>query len=186
MNEASFDKILPAARRGEPGAMETLYLWLAPGVIGYLRGEGAAEPEDLASEVFVGMVRNLRTFQGEERGFRSWVFSIAYRRLMDERRAAARKPVHPVDPVALAKSLEGTRLGDVEEEALARLGDRRTAELLAKLTVDQRTIVLLRIVGDLAVEEVARIVEKSEGAVKSLQRRALAALAREIQPEAVS
>ena len=66
--------------------------------------------------------------------------------------------------------------GDVEQEALAAMGTQRVHELCAALPPDQRTVVLLRILGDLTVEEVARVVGRSPAAVKALQRRGLLAL----------
>ncbi|HEX9235086.1 MAG TPA: RNA polymerase sigma factor [Actinomycetota bacterium] len=186
MEEGSFDEVIQAARTGDHRAIELLYLKLAPGVVGYLRGEGWPEPEDLASEVFVGLVRNLSTFEGDERSFRSWAFSIAYRRLVDARRAAVRRREDPVDPAELAESVGLHQVGDVEEDALARLAEIRTAERLATLTPEQRAVLLLRVLGDLSVSDVGRIVGKTEGAVKSLQRRALLALARQFRSEAVS
>jgi RNA polymerase sigma-70 factor (ECF subfamily) len=69
-----------------PWAFERLYADLAPVVAGYLRVQGAAEPEDLTSEVFLGVFTGIDSFEGSETQFRSWVFTIAYSRLVDERR----------------------------------------------------------------------------------------------------
>ena len=87
--ESDFETVLAAARAHEAWALERLYTTLAPAVAGFLRLQSAAEPDDLTSEVFVGVLRNLSTFRGDEGHFRSWVFTIAYRRLTDERRASA-------------------------------------------------------------------------------------------------
>ncbi len=173
---------LEAARAGDRAALEALYRWLAPAVLGYLRAQGGRDPEDLASETFVGMVRGLPTFQGDERAFRSWVFSIAHRRLVDQRRRLARRPEEPVDPGVMPE----TRGGDAELEAVDRLGARWALEAVSGLTDEQRDVLLLRVLGDVSVEDVARILGKSAGAVKSLQRRGLLALARQIDPEGVS
>jgi RNA polymerase sigma factor (sigma-70 family) len=181
----SFPQTLEAARTGEEWALEALYRRLAPAVLRYLRMQGATEPEDLTSEVFVGMVRNLQTFRGDERGFRAWVFSIAHRRLLDQRRAAGRRE-EPIDPAAFSGPLSGAMVGDVEAEALGRLGTERAVRALASLTHDQRAVVLLRVLADLSVAEVARLLGKTPGAVKTLQRRALSALAPQIEPEDVS
>jgi RNA polymerase sigma factor (sigma-70 family) len=171
-----------AAKGGDPAALEALYRDLAPTVLGYLRAQGARDPEDLASETFVGVVRGLPRFQGEERDFRTWVFSIAHRRLIDERRSLARRRTEAVPPAEIPE----TAGGDVEAEALARLGHRWALEAVARLTGDQRDVLLLRVLADLPVEEVARILAKSQGAVKSLQRRALLSLARLIDRQGVS
>lgn len=181
-----FLDVLERARAGEPSALEAIYRDLAPAVLGYLRGQRAVEPEDLASDVFVGVVRGLPGFKGDERGFRSWVFSIAHRRLIDERRRLARRPEDPVDPSALAGPLAGASVGNAEEEAVARLGQGWAERTLGVLTADQRSVLLLRVIADLSVREVARLLGKRPGAVKTLQRRALLSLARHLEREGVS
>jgi RNA polymerase sigma factor (sigma-70 family) len=181
-----FQDILEAGRRGAPWALESLYRELAPAVLGYLRGQRAAEPEDVASEVFVSIVRNLRSFQGDERAFRSWVFSIAHRRLIDERRRLSGRREDLVEPARIAGPLAGELDGDVEEEALADLGRKGVLLALADLSPHQRTVILLRVLADLSVAEVAEILGKSQGAVKMLQRRALLRLARSVEREGVT
>lgn len=183
---APFDEVLRGAREGRGRALEALYRDLAPAVLGYLRAQRAAEPEDLASEVFVGVIRGLASFSGDEKGFRSWVFSIAHRRLIDERRRLARRREDSADPFELASGAAGAAQGDVEAEGLARLDARWAVELLDTLTDEQRTVVLLRIVADLSVAEVSEITGRSPGAVKTMQRRALLQLARRIEREGVS
>jgi RNA polymerase sigma factor (sigma-70 family) len=182
----AFASVLGAARDGAPWALEAIYRDLAPAVIGYLRGQRAYEPEDLTSEVFVGVVRGLRGFRGNERSFRSWVFSIAHRRLIDERRRLARGREKAVDPSALAGPLAEAAVGNAEDEAVARLGEGWAVRTLDVLTDDQRSVLLLRILADLSVEEVARLLQKRPGAVKTLQRRALASLARYLERQGVS
>jgi RNA polymerase sigma-70 factor, ECF subfamily len=164
-----------------PVAFERLYADLAPAVAGYLRVQRALEPEDLTSEVFLGVFRGLGTFEGTEQQFRSWVFTIAHRRLQDERRRLTRQP-HLAD-VEPATTLPA---GDVEREALEALGEQWVIGLCERLSADQRTILLLRVVADLSVEEVARISGKSVGAVKALQRRGLDALRKKLAREGVS
>lgn len=181
-----FPAVLADAREGAARAMEAIYRDLAPAVLGYLRGQGAREPEDLASEVFVGLVRGLGRFVGDERAFRSWVFAIAHRRLIDERRRLARRPEEPVEPALLGGPLASAAVGDAEAEAEARLGGAWAIQVLAGLTYDQRAVLLLRVLADLSVGEVATILGKRPGAVKALQQRALAALARSLQEQGVS
>jgi RNA polymerase sigma factor (sigma-70 family) len=169
--------VLDAARAGAPWAFERLYAELAPVVTGYLRMQGSAEPDDLTSEVFLGVFAGLATFTGTEQQFRSWVFTIAHRRLIDERRRALRRPAEPTDD-AVRLDRPG---GDAEADALDALGLRRVYELCATLSPDQREVLLLRIVGDLTVEQVAGTVGRSVGAVKALQRRGLAALRKKVE-----
>jgi len=182
----AFDRTMEAAREGEHAALAAIYRDLSPAVLGYLRGQRAGEPEDLASEVFVAVVRGLTAFQGDERSFRSWVFTIAHRRVVDERRRRSRGWEEPVDPGDFADSLAGSRIGDVEDEALGRLGASWAMKMLGRLTPEQREVVLLRVLGGLSVAEVAIVMGKAEGAIKALQRRALRALAREIERQGVS
>jgi RNA polymerase sigma factor (sigma-70 family) len=175
-----FDDVLAAAQAGAGWAFERLYADLAPRVVGYLRVQGASDPEDLTSEVFIGVFRGIAGFRGDEAGFRSWVFTIAHRRLTDDRRRRGRQPgTVPLDEA------EGRAGGDVEQQALAALGDQRVRDLLAGLSEEQRTVLTLRIVGDLTVEQVATAIGKRPGAVKALQRRALATLRRSIDLEAL-
>ena len=178
-----FEAVLASAQAGDQGALEVIYRDLAPPVLGYLRAQGAEDPEDLAAEAFAALVRDLFKFEGNERSFRSWVFTIVHRRLVDERRRRYRRRETAVDPAILP--VLGP-VGDVEEEALGRLGSRAVLQALLRLTPDQRAVLLLRVLADLPVAEVARVLGKSAGAVKTLQRRALARLAREISREAVS
>ena len=167
----AFASQLTAARAGADWAWERIYRSLAPSVIGYLRAEGAAEPEDVAGEVFVQIVRDLPRFTGEEeRDFRAWVFTIVHRRLQDERRRRGRKPTVPLPEHAEGPEIVGR---DVADDALTRLDHRRVVELLADLPADQRSVLLLRILGDMTIEEIAAAVGKRPGAVKALQRRGL-------------
>ena len=131
--------------------------------------------------MFLGVFTALPRFKGSEHKFRSWVFTIAHRRLIDERRRAARRPS---SPTADADGFDQPG-GDVEEEALDALGSQRVYKLCAGLSPDQREVLILRVVGDLTVEQVAAIVGKSVGAVKALQRRALHALRKRIEREGV-
>ena len=163
----AFDSVLAAARAGADWAWERIYGDLAGPVIGYLRVHGAADPEDVAGEAFLQVVRDLPRFRGDERDFRAWVFTIVHRRLVDERRRRGRRPAAPM-PEGL--DLPG---GDVVEDAQTRLDRRRVLDLLGELPPDQRSVLLLRILGDMTIEEIAGAVGKRPGAVKALQRRAL-------------
>jgi RNA polymerase sigma factor (sigma-70 family) len=170
----SAPETIEAARAGDPAALGALYRELAPAVLGFFRAQGMREPEDLTSETFVGMVRGLRRFSGDQRALRSWVFSIAHRRLIDERRRLARKREELFDPATIPESPGG----DVEEEAAARLGERWALDAVSRLTPDQRDVILLRVLADLSVHEVATMLGRSVGSVKSLQQRAVTALVR--------
>ena len=174
-----FQAVLAAARAGEPGALDHIYTSLAPAVAGLFRMQGAAEPDDLTSEVFVGVLRNLERFDGDEAGFRSWVFTIAYRRLADERRHRARRP----PAVLLGELPEPSAADDVAGDAERSLATERVRALCDRLGPAQRDVLLLRLVGHLTIEEVAGALGRSPGAVKALQRRGLAAIAQVLERE---
>jgi DNA-directed RNA polymerase specialized sigma24 family protein len=88
-----FPEVLSAAQAGAPWALEVLYRDLAPAVTGYLRLHGALEPDDLASETFIGVFTGLPKFEGDESALRGWVFTVAHRRLIDDWRRRGRRPV---------------------------------------------------------------------------------------------
>jgi RNA polymerase sigma-70 factor (ECF subfamily) len=166
-----FDGVLAAARAGAEWAWERIYGELAPGVAGYLRAHGAAEPDDVTGEVFLQVVRGLDGFEGGEAAFRAWVFTITHRRHVDHVRRGVRRPVRPAPDDVLERAAGPG--GDVEDDAAARLEEAAVREAIASLPPDQRSVLLLRILGDLTIEEIARAVGKRPGAVKALQRRAV-------------
>src|SRR5690242_15973158 len=174
-------ELVGAARAGARDAIESLSTALAPAVIGYLRGSGVADPENVAGDVFVAMVKGLPTFAGDAQALRTWVFSIAYRRLIDDRRRRRRRLEEPLGPNVLAFPAP-----DAFEPVLTSLASGPVRDALARLTSDQRAAVLLRIVAGLSLEETAKAMGKAVPAVKMLQRRGLDALARTISREAVT
>lgn len=176
----AFDGVLTAAQAGAPWAFERLYRWLAPAVTGYCRLQGVPDPDDVASEVFIGVFRNLAAFSGDEEGFRSWVFRIAHRRIIDDRRSRGRRPT---DLLGDAEALDRPAPGDAASEADRALADERVRRLCDQLVPEQRAVLLLRLVADLTVEQVAEALDKSPGAVKQLQRRGLAAVQRLLDTE---
>jgi RNA polymerase sigma factor (sigma-70 family) len=178
-----FDSVLRAAQSGAPWALERLYQVLSPAVLGYLRIQGAADPEDLANEVFLGVFQRIGSFAGDEDRFRSWVFTIAHSRLVDDRRRASRRPQTVQDATDFPVDRPG---GDAEADALARLSSRRVQALCEELVADQRDVLLLRLMAGLTVEAIAESLGKSEGAVKALQRRGLANLRKVLERDPVS
>ena len=140
---------------------EQAYEQLAPAVRGYFRGRGAGDPDDLTGDVFVNVTRGLASFRGDDTALRRWVFTIAHHRMVDEYRRA-----HHDRHVWMAD------VPDAPDTDVA-IGDDELARALAMLSDDQREVVVLRFVADLAVKDVARIVGKRQGAVKMLQARGL-------------
>jgi RNA polymerase sigma-70 factor (ECF subfamily) len=176
---STFDDVLAAAQAGAAWAFEVLYRDLSPAVTGYLRLHGAPDPDDLASETFLAVFRGLAGFRGDEGALRSWVFTIAHRRLVDERRRRSRRPQPADDAGDLLTELAG---GDVEDDVLTRLGTEDVHRLCAGLPADQRSVLLLRVLADLTVEQVAAVMSRSAGSVKALQRRGLRRLREELEP----
>jgi RNA polymerase sigma factor (sigma-70 family) len=181
--EPRFESVLPAARTGAEWAWAELYREHAPAVLGYLRARRVPDPEDLLGEVFLQLARDLSGFEGDAGAFRAWVFTVAHHRLLDDIRKRRRRPQaeggHALDELDAG-------VGDAEDDALTLLREQQLARMIARLSPDQQSVLLLRVIADLTVEQVARAIGKRPGAVKALQRRALAALEREISKEGVT
>ncbi len=164
-----FPEVLAAARAGADWAWERLYDSVAGAVRGYLAAHGAADAEELTGEVLLQLVRGLPRFEGDEAGFRSWVFLVAHHRLIDERRRQRRNEV-------LARQPQTTTAPGADADSDSELAGAEWGPRLRRLTDDQRDVILLRVVADLSAAEVGRILGKKPGAVRVLQHRALASL----------
>lgn len=161
-----------AASRGEPGALHALYESLSPRICGFLRIRGAEDPEGLTNEVFLKVLPRLAGISGGYRGLRALAFTVAHGLLVDELRQRARGPaLHEYDA-----SRDRRTHPSAEEQALDRIGEGSAIELMALLPDDQRTVVLLRVLGELSMAETAAAVGRSEVAVKKVQAKALDAL----------
>ena len=182
-----FDSILVAAQDGGEWAVALLYRSLHPAVLSYLRARAGQEGEDLASETWLDVARGLRSFSGSEGAFRSWVFTIAHRRLIDHHRAAGRRPrtdrMAQADPAAVEFDVAGR--DDPAAEAVAAVaGAEAVRRIVALLSPDQAEVVLLRVLAGLPVEDVARITGRRPGTVRVLQHRALRRLAERLDDSA--
>lgn len=181
-----FPGILTAAQDGGEWAVAILYRWLHPALVGYLRGRAGEDAEDLASETWIAVARGLANFTGDETAFRSWVFTIAHRRLIDHHRATSRRPrtrtLHPLEGDARESPLEVSADDDPAGEVIdAIAGDEAVRQIVALLPKDQAEIVLLRVVAGLPVDEVAAITGRRPGTVRVLQHRALRRLAERLE-----
>lgn len=175
-----FAEVLLAAQSGAEWAIGRLFREQNPGLRRYLDGRAPGMGDDLAQEVWIAAARNLRSFTGDEAALRSWLFSIARTKLVDQVRSSARRPSTATDP----HMLESTAPAD---EAVDELAAREAVlELTAGLTDEQADIVLLRVVGGFSVDEVAGIVGKRPGAVRVAQHRALRGLAHRLADEVVT
>jgi RNA polymerase sigma factor (sigma-70 family) len=173
-----FDAVLAAARLGADRAWAIIYDALAPTITGYLRARGAPDPEDVCGEVFCQLARDINRFEGDEAGFRSWVFVMVHHRLLDDLRKRKRRPETPVEEEAF-RGLQDP--ADLEAGVVGRATEAELRGLLDELTPAQREVVLLRVFGGLKVEEVASAVGRRVGAVKALQRRGLETLRTKIE-----
>jgi RNA polymerase sigma factor (sigma-70 family) len=177
----AFDAVLFQAQAGSARAFQVLYQALGGPVAAYVRGHGVRDVEDVTSEVFLSVFAGIHRFSGGLPEFRSWVFTIAHRRVVDEWRRAGRGG-HQVP----YESSEDHRTSvSAEDGALAAIGEDRVHAVLARLSPDQRDVLLLRVIADLTVEQVAAALKKRPGAVKALQRRGLAKLRQEIEAQGV-
>ena len=174
-----FSSALNAAQGGRAAGFDWLFRTMADPLVSYLRAQGAWDPDGLANEVLVRAFTQIARFVGDESGFRGWVFSTARCRLIDERRAASRRPRY----LTLDSGVVSIFGGSVEEDACDRLGTEWVDEVLAQLEPDQRDVLVLRFVADLTMQEIADSLGKSLGAVKALQRRGLAAVRRALDEE---
>jgi RNA polymerase sigma-70 factor, ECF subfamily len=177
MSDARLKTLLAAAQEGSDSAWAEIYRELAPGLLGYLRVSGEPEPEDALGEVFLQVARDVGRFEGDWSSFRSWVFTIAHHRLIDAGRRRARRPV---EVMAEPPEPRTTPVDQASEEALAKISAEEVHRVLGCLSESQRAVVLLRVIGDMSVEDVAKAIGKRSGAVKQLQRRGLAAVEREL------
>jgi RNA polymerase sigma-70 factor (ECF subfamily) len=171
---AAFDSVLAAAARGDERAFAVLWRELQPGLLRYLEVVAPGAAEDLASETWVDVIRGLARFRGNERGFRSWAYTIARHRATDDWRRTARRPAEPLPADQLP---ERPAADDPAAAAVERIATDRALALIAKLPPDQAEVIALRVVAGLEVGEVARIVGKRPGAVRVLAHRGLRRLA---------
>ena len=142
-----------------------MYEQLAPAVLGYFRTHGMRDAEGLTGDVFVAVTERLPRFRGDDAALRRWVFTIAHHRRVDEIRRSGRRPELLTDDPDPPPAQDPTPF---DEDLVAAL---------ARLTPEQRDVVVLRYLADLPIAAVARITGRRSGAVKMLQARGLEALA---------
>ncbi len=180
MNHEEFESVLAGASAGAPWAWSRLYHLLSPSVLGYLRSRGAVEPEDLLGEVWLQIARGLNAFTGDYEGFRSWVFMIAHHRLIDERRKRGRRPInHDEDTTDLLES----QIVEADT-AMAAIELEHLITVLGDLPELQQSVVLLRVIADLSVEQTADVLGITRPAVKSAQYRAVQKLRKNLAASA--
>jgi len=171
----TFPGVLDDARAGDPVAWSRLLDDLGGPLLGFARGRGVEDPDDVLGETLLHVVRGLDGFSGDEQGFRAWVFTIAHRRVVDAQRRRHRRPSTPMADDELMPLAEALDAGPDE---LAALVDRldaagRIDALLAHLTDEQREVVALRFIADLDATTVGQVTGRSTNAVAAITRRAL-------------
>ena len=170
-----FAELLDGARSGDEDAFAALWRAVQPGLLRYLHVVNHnGEAEDIATETWIDVTRGLGRFSGDEGGFRAWVFTIAKRRHLDTVRAAGRRP-------RASGTDEGLEEVAGDDDPARRLdGEVSTQDalaLIATLPPDQAEVVALRVLGDLDVDHVAKLVGKRPGTVRVLAHRGLRRLA---------
>jgi RNA polymerase sigma-70 factor, ECF subfamily len=170
---------LHAARRREPAAVSRVYTAYAPALFRFFMAAvgDRHQAEDLTGSAFVSAIEGLPRFRGPVEALGGWLFQIARHDLYDYRRRQARSRMEPLEE-HLAEVADAAGADDPEELAIDRLEGSRVLAALRQLSADQREVLLLRMAAGLTAPEVAAIVGKTTGAVKALQHRGLASLAR--------
>ncbi|HEY2956732.1 MAG TPA: sigma-70 family RNA polymerase sigma factor [Actinomycetota bacterium] len=170
---------LVAARRRDPDAVTRIYQAYAPALLRFFVaavGDRHAA-EDLTGTVFAAAIEDLPGFRGEVTKLGGWLFRIARHDLYDYRRRAARARTESLDQV-LDEAALAEDAPDPQDLAVQRLEGSRVMAALNQLSADQREVLLLRLAAGLTAPEVAATLGKTTGAVKALQHRGLASLAR--------
>jgi RNA polymerase sigma-70 factor (ECF subfamily) len=170
---------LAAARRREPAAVTRIYTAYAPALFRFFMASVSDRhlAEDLTGTAFLSAIEGLPRFRGPVEALGGWLFQIARHDLYDHRRRQARSRIEPLEENLNEAALADGGV-DPEELAIERLEGTRVLAALGELSPDQRDVLLLRMAGGLTAPEVAEILGKTTGAVKALQHRGLASLAR--------
>jgi len=183
MPDNSTRRLVDRAQRGDREALEELYLVHFDRIYGYLHVTvgNRHDAEDLTTQTFVRMLEAIGRYRRQSAPFSAWLFRIAHNLAMDHFRAGRRW--QPEEEVPEPEPDGST---SAEEEALESLGRGSLLELIDELSLDQQQVLTLKFVFGFSNGEAATILGKTEGAVKSLQHRALAALEKRLRHAAVS
>lgn len=178
MTSAVSPDLITRAQRGSPEACGELYDLYYQDIYRYLyyRTGDSNSAEDLTSEVFIKMVRALSNYQIQSTPFRAWLFQIARNLAIDHHRRKIARPI-----VALDENLDSQDIR-VDRVVEARLTHESLMKRLGLLDESQRDVVVLRFIEEISIAETARILHKTEDAIKGLQRRALLTLRAGLSP----
>jgi len=166
-------KLVERAQQGERAALEELYLIHFDRIYSYLHMSvgNRHDAEDLTTQTFLKMLESIGRFRWQSAPFSAWLFRIAHNLAMDHFRA--RKRVQPEEEVP---EPIGSEEPSAELEAMQSIGRQSMLELIDKLSPEQQQVLTLKFVFNFPNADVAKILDKTEGAIKSLQHRALASL----------
>lgn len=169
------------AQRGDPEAFRAVYRDVQPRLLRYLQALVGDDAEDVASETWLHIARDLHTFHGDGDGFRGWAATVARHRGLDHLRRRSRRP-----PPVLVPGEDLTGLAAADDTAVAALDAVATAgavRLIASLPRDQAEAVLLRAVLGLDAARAAEVLGKRPGAVRTAAYRGLRTLARHLEAD---
>lgn len=164
--------LVQSARKGNKEAFAQLYELHFDKIYRYviLRVGNKAEAEDMTQQVFVKAFESINSFRWKGIPFSAWLFRIAHNLVVDYLRKAKKVVTTPLD--------ESSARSDSNPQLLAeqRLDIEQLLSATKRLTRAQREVISLRFAGELSVAEAAKVMGKSEGAVKALQHSAIVAL----------
>ena len=168
-----------AAQQGDEQAFRVLYRDLQPRLLRYLRTMVADDAEDVASEAWLHIARDLPGFNGDSDGFRGWAATIARHRAMDHQRRHRRRPQTATTPVEELVDLAGG--DDTAQNAMDTVSTQAAVAMIADLPPDQAEAVMLRVVMGLDAESAGRVLGKKAGAVRTASYRGLRKLATRLE-----
>lgn len=176
------DDKLARARSGDEAGFHELWRQLQPRLLRYLRVLNYDDADDVASETWLQVVRDLHRFSGGEEDFRRWLFTVGRHRAIDAARARQRRRSIP-----MAVSYDSLADDDlVEDQVLHALSVKKAVQLLSRLPADQSEAVALRVIAGLDTPAVAGILGKSPGAVRVALHRGLRTLAKDPAVQALA
>ncbi|MGQ4379057.1 RNA polymerase sigma factor [Streptomyces sp. SAS_267] len=175
--DAELGAAVARAQAGDEVAFAAAYRIVQPGLLGYLRGIVGDDAEDVASDAWLEIARDLGRFRGDGAGFRGWTATIARHRALDHLR---RLRVRPRGTALEQDALDLPGRHSTQDEALESLSTEYALELLAGLPREQAEAVLLRVVVGLDGPAAARVLGKRPGAVRTSAHRGLKRLARQL------
>ncbi|MDQ1008790.1 RNA polymerase sigma-70 factor (ECF subfamily) [Streptomyces sp. V4I23] len=174
-DDAELTAAVLAAQDGDEGAFRTVYRTVHPRLIGYVRTlVGETDAEDVASEAWLQIARDLDRFTGDADRFRGWAARIARNRALDHIRMRGRRPAVGGDETELTGKPADS---DTVAEAMESITTNSTMALIAQLPQDQAEAVVLRVVVGLDAKSAAQTLGKRPGAVRTAAHRGLKRLA---------